>query len=188
MTGQILGRDKVEALLPPPFLMLVQCLPDLNSIRRRRRPRLDATTAPAARPASTVMRNRSHILNPANPKTLTGQHSNRSLRTGTRSPSLMPTRRPNTNMETGNALVLSHLRSGGSCLHSRVRGPLQTISLDMLAPGTPRNRLGTRQISNVNHRIVETGIDMGDTPAINLLSLFSHTNYPEKPAEPCARI
>jgi hypothetical protein len=125
------------------------------------------------------MRNRSHILNPTNPKTLTRQHSNRSLRTRTRSPSLMATRSPDTNMERSNPLILSHFGGGRCSLHRRVRSPLKTVSLDVLTTRAPRNRLGTSQIGNVNHRIIETGIDVRDAPAIYRLSLLRHdTNYP----------
>ena len=176
MAGQVLRGDEVEALFPPPLLMLVQCLPNLNGIRRERDPSLDATTAPATRPASTVMRNRSHVFNPADSETLTSQHSNCSLCTRTRSTRLMPAWRPNTNVETCDAFVLGNLRSGRCCLHSSIWGPLQSIGLDMLASSATRYCLSASQIGNVNHRIVKAGIDVGDPPSINLLlRLLCHT-------------
>jgi hypothetical protein len=176
VAGQVLRGDEVEALFPPPLLMLVQCLPNLNCIRRWRDLSLDATTATATRPASTVVRNWSHILNPADSETLTSQHSNCSLCTRTRSTRLMPAWRPNTNVETSNAFVLGNLRSGRSCLHSRIWGPLQSIGLDMLATSASRDCFSASQISNVNHCVVKTGIDVGNPPSINLLlRLLCHT-------------
>ncbi len=181
MTGQILRCDKVETLLAPPFLVLVQCLPDLNSIRHRKRPRLDATTPATARPTSPIVRDRSNVLYPADPKTLTCQHSNGSLRTWTRGPSLVTARSADSNVEARDALVLCHLSSSSRSLHSRVRSPLQAISLDMLTTRATGHCLRTSQISNVNHRIIEAGIDVGYTPTINLLGFLCHTGIPGSP-------
>ena len=146
--------------------------------------RLDAATATAARPSGTIMGNRSHVLDSSDPETLTRQHSNRRLRTRTRSPGLVAARSPNTNMERSNPLILSHLRSGRGCLHSRIGSTLKTVSLDMLTTSTSRNSLGTSQISNVNHRIVEAGVDVRDSPMVHLLGLVyllcHDTNYPEE--------
>ena len=147
--------------------------------------RLDAATATAARPSGTIMRNRSHVLDSSDPETLTRQHSNRRLRTRTRSPGLVAARSPNTNMERSNPLILSHLRSGRGCLHSRIGSTLKTVSLNMLPTGTPRNSLSTSQIGDVNHRIVEAGVDVRDSPMVDLLGLVyllrHDTNYPEEP-------
>jgi len=133
--------------------------------------RLDAATATAARPSGTIMRNRSYVLDSSDPETLTRQHPNRGLRTGTRSPSFVAARSPDTNMERSDPLILSHLRSGRSGLHGRIGSALKTVSLNMLPTGTPRNSLGTRQISDVNHSIVEAGVDVRDSPVVYLLGL-----------------
>jgi len=131
------------------------------------------------------MRNRSYVLDSSDPETLTSQHPNRGLRTRTRSPGLVATRSPNTNMERSNPLILSHLRSGSSSLHRRIRSTLKTVSLNMLPTGTPRNSLSTSQIGDVNHRIVEAGVDVRDSPMVDLLGLVyllrHDTNYPEEP-------
>src|SRR5438094_7166382 len=156
-------------------------------IRRTGKPpmRLDAATATAARPSGTIMRNRGHILYSSDPETLTRQHPNRGLRTRTRSPGLVATRSPDTNMERSDPLILSHFRSGRGGLHGRIGSTLETVSLNMLPTGTPRNSLGTRQISDVNHSIVEAGVDVRYPPVVYLLGLVNllrhDTNYPEEP-------
>ena len=147
--------------------------------------RLDAATATAARPSGTIMRNRGHILDSSDPETLTRQHPNRGLRTRTRSPGLVATRSPDTNMERSDPLILSHLRSGRGGLHGRIGSTLETVGLNMLPTGTPRNSLSTSQIGDVNHRIVEAGVDVRDSPMVDLLGLVyllrHDTNYPEEP-------
>ncbi len=131
------------------------------------------------------MRNRSYVLDSSDPETLTSQHPNRGLRTRTRSPGLVATRSPNTNMERSNPLILSHLRSGSSSLHRRIRSTLKTVSLNMLTTGASGNSLSTSQIGDVNHRIVEAGVDVRDSPMVDLLGLVyllrHDTNYPEEP-------
>ena len=131
------------------------------------------------------MRNRSYVLDSSDPETLTSQHPNRGLRTRTRSPGLVATRSPNTNMERSNPLILSHLRSGRGCLHSRIGSTLKTVSLDMLTTSASGNSLSTGQIGDVNHRIVEAGVDVRDSPMVDLLGLVyllrHDTNYPEEP-------
>jgi len=147
--------------------------------------RLDAATATAARPSGTIMRNRGHILDSSDPETLTRQHPNRGLRTRTRSPGLVATRSPDTNMERSDPLILSHFRSGRGGLHGRIGSTLETVGLNMLPTGTPRNSLSTSQIGDVNHRIVEAGVDVRDSPMVDLLGLVyllrHDTNYPEEP-------
>src|SRR5207249_11912744 len=109
--------------------MLADYPPDLTGIGRGRKLpiRLDAATTTAAWPTSAIMGNRSHVLDSSDPETLTRQHSNRRLRTRTRTPGLVAALSPNTNMESSNALILSHLRSGGRRLHSRLRRPYQPV-------------------------------------------------------------
>src|SRR5213594_1653616 len=147
--------------------------------------RLDAATATAARPSGTIMRNRSYVLDSSDPETLTRQHPNRGLRTGTRSPSFVAARSPDTNMERSDPLILSHFRSGRGCLHSRIGSTLKTVSLNMLTTGASGNSLSTSQIGDVNHRIVEAGVDVRDSPMVDLLGLVyllrHDTNYPEEP-------
>src|SRR5207245_6097398 len=108
------------------------------------------------------------------------QHSDRCLGAGTRGPSSVTSRCTNTDMERSDSLVFRNLCSSRSCLHCRVRGPLQSISLHMLTPCTTRNRLCTSQIGNVNHGIVEARVDVGDSPVVcRLLSLLRHDlDYP----------
>ena len=147
--------------------------------------RLDAATATAARPSGTIMRNRSYVLDSSDPETLTRQHPNRGLRTRTRSPGLVATRSPDTNMERSDPLILSHFRSGRGGLHGRIGSTLETVGLNMLPTGTPRNSLSTSQIGDVNHRIVEAGVDVRYPPVVDLLGLVNllrhDTNYPEEP-------
>ena len=147
--------------------------------------RLDAATATAARPSGTIMRNRGHILDSSDPETLTRQHPNRGLRTGTRSPSFVAARSPDTNMERSDPLILSHFRSGRSSLHCCIGSTLKTVGLNVLPTGTPRNSLSTSQIGDVNHRIVEAGVDVRYPPVVYLLGLVNllrhDTNYPEEP-------
>jgi hypothetical protein len=184
MTRNVLRRNQVEAFFSPPLLMLCHYVTDLRSVRRRGKllGRLDASAASATRSTSPIMGNRRDILNPANPEPMTCQHSDRGLGSRTRGPSSMTPRRSNTDMERGYPLIFRNL--GGSCsgLHRRVRGPLQSISLHMLTPSTTGDRLRTSKIRNVDHRVVETGVDMGDSPMIcRLLSLLRHDlYYPEK--------
>jgi len=135
--------------------------------------RLDATTATAARPTSTIMWNRSYVLDSSDPETLTRQHSNRRLRPWTRSPGLVASWSPDANMERSDPLVLGDLCSRRSGLHGCIWGPLKTVSLDMLTTSTPRNSLGTRQISDVNHSIVEAGVDVRYPPVVYLLGLVN---------------
>ncbi len=147
--------------------------------------RLDAATATAARPSGTIMRNRSYVLDSSDPETLTRQHPNRGLCTGTRSPSFVAARSPDTNMERSDPLILSHFRSGRSSLHCCIGSTLKTVGLDMLTTSTPRNRLSACQIGNVNHCVVEAGVDVRDSPVVHLLGLVyllrHDTNYPEEP-------
>src|SRR5919109_229168 len=156
--------------------MPAQYLPDLNGIRRRRKPqkRLDATTASATRPTGPIMRDRSHIFNSANAKTVTCQHTDRGLSTGTRGPSFVASRRTDTNMERSDPLVLRDLSGSGRGLHRSIRGPLQTVRFDVLTSRAPRDCLSTRQVRDVDHCVIEAGIDVGDSPAIDLLSLLCH--------------
>jgi hypothetical protein len=182
MTRNIFRSDQVETFLSSPLLMLVHQLPDLRSVGRGRKllERLDASAAPTTGSTSPVVGNRRNILDPTNSEPMTSQHSDRCLSTGTRSPSTMTSRGPNTNMERGYSLVLRNLRGGRGCLHGSVWGPLQSISLHMLTPCATRDRLGASQISNVNHGIVEAGVDVGDSPMIcRLLRFLRHDlDYP----------
>jgi len=95
------------------------------------------------------------------------------------------TRSPDTNMERSDPLILSHFRSGRGGLHGRIGSTLETVGLNMLPTGTPRNSLSTSQIGDVNHRIVEAGVDVRDSPMVDLLGLVyllrHDTNYPEEP-------
>src|SRR5213593_367071 len=167
--------------------MLAHYPPDLTGIGRGRKLpiRLDAATATAARPAGAIMGNRSHVLDSSDPETLTSQHPNRGLRTRTRSPGLVAARSPNTNMERSNPLILSHFRSGRGGLHGRIGSTLETVGLNMLTTGASGNSLSTSQIGDVNHRIVEAGVDVRDSPMVDLLGLVyllrHDTNYPEEP-------
>ena len=166
--------------------MLAYYLSDLSCVRRRGklRCRLDAPTASAARPARPIVRDRSHILNPTDPKTLTRQHPDRCLRARTWSPSLVTSRSANADVERSNPFVLRHLRSSRGCLHCSIRCPLETVRLDVLTTSTPRDSLSTSQIGNVNHSIVETGIDVGDPPPIYCLGFLGHIDLSERLPRP----
>ena len=97
----------------------------------------------------------------------------------------MATRSPDANMERSDPLVLGNFRSSCGGLHSCIRGPLKTVSLDMLTTSASGNSLSTSQIGDVNHRIVEAGVDVRDSPMVDLLGLVyllrHDTNYPEEP-------
>jgi hypothetical protein len=139
---------------------------------------LDTATASSTRPTSTVMRNRRNILNSSDAESMSSQHSDRGLRPGTRSPRSMTSRRANSNMERGDSLVFRDLCGSSGCLHCRIWGTLQSVSLDMLTPCAARDRLSTSQICNVNHSVVEARIDVGDSPVIRWhLSLLRHDLY-----------
>jgi len=157
MTCHVLRRNQIQALFSPPLLMFTDYLPDLRSVGRwgKLQGRLDAPAAPATGSTSPVVRDRGDILDPTNPEPMTSQHSDRRLGTGTRSPGSMTSRCTNTDMQRSDSLVFRNLCSSRGRLHCRVRGPLQSISLHMLTPRTPRNRLCTSQVGNVNHGIVE---------------------------------
>jgi hypothetical protein len=157
MTRDILRSDQVEAFFGAPLLMLVHQLPNLRSVGRGRKllERLDTSAAATTRSTSPVVGNRCNILDPTNSEPMTSQHSDRCLGTWTRCPSAMTSRCSNTNMERGYSLVFRNLCGGRSCLHRRVRGPLQSISLHMLTPCTARNGFCTSQVGNVNHGVVE---------------------------------
>ena len=55
----------------------------------------------------------------------------------------------------------------------------------MLTTSASGNSLSTGQIGDVNHRIVEAGVDVRDSPMVDLLGLVyllrHDTNYPEEP-------
>src|SRR6266487_416020 len=147
--------------------------PDLTGIGRGRKLpiRLDAATTTAARPTSAIMGNGSHVLDSSDPETLTRQHPNRGLRAWTGGPGLVAARSPDTNMERSDPLILSHFRGGRGSLHSSIRGPLKTVSLNMLTTSASGNSLSTGQIGNVHHRIIEAGVDVRDSPMVDLLGL-----------------
>src|SRR5207249_12253125 len=92
--------------------MLADYPPDLTGIGRGRKLpiRLDAATTTAAWPTSAIMENLTHVLYSSDPETLTRQHSNRRLRTRTRSPALVTVRFLNTNKTICILIILCHLR------------------------------------------------------------------------------
>jgi hypothetical protein len=126
------------------------------------------------------MGNGCNILYSTNSESMASQHSDRRLSTGTRGTCSVTSRGSNTNMERCDSFVFRNLCGSSGCLHCRVWGPLQTVSLHMLTPCAARDGLCTSKIGNVDHGVVEAGIDVSDSPMIcRLLSLLRHDlDYP----------
>lgn len=129
------------------------------------------------RPSSSIMRNWRNILNAADSETCTREHSDSRLRTGTRCSCLVASRSSDPNVQRGYSTILGDSRSCPCSLHCGIRRTLKTVSLNMLTSSASRNCLSPAQISYVNQRIVEGGIDVCDTPALNSF-LLRHSSSP----------
>lgn len=157
MASYVLRRNKIQALIGPPALMLVQDLPNLDGIRRESSTlsSLDSASASTPRPTRSIMRDRRNILDPTDPKPMTSKHSDRGLRSRTRCPGTVTARSSHTNMKRGNSLVLRGLGGGRGGLHRGIWRPLKSISLDVLASSAPRDCLSSGEVGYVDHGVVE---------------------------------
>jgi hypothetical protein len=128
---------------------------------------LDASSSASARSARSVMRNRSDVFDPADPKARSSKHAYRCLRARARRSRPVPPRGPHPNVEGGNSSILRCSRSGTRRLHRRVWGALKPVCLHVLPAGTSRNSLRSSEVSNVHQCVVERGVYVRDTPTLN---------------------
>jgi hypothetical protein len=137
---------------------------------------LDPATASTARTTSSIVRNWCYVLYSADSETVAGEHSDRRLRSWTRSPSSMTAWGSYSNVERGDSFVFCSFGCGGSGLHCGVGRSLESVGFDVLSSGASGYCLGPREICYVDHCVVEGGVDVGDSPSVRrCLSLLRHT-------------
>jgi len=130
---------------------------------------LDTPSSASARSARSVVRNRSDILDPADPKAGSSQHPYRCLRARARRSCPVPSWSSYSNVEGGNSSILRCSRGGTRRLHRSVRGTLKPVCLHVLPARTSRNSLRSSEVSNVHQCVVERGVYVRDTPTFNTL-------------------
>ena len=160
IAGHVLRWYKVETLLRPPFLVLVDEPADLCAVARAWsapgfRAGLDSSSAASPGSTGSVVGYRCDVFDSTDAEAVASEHSDSCLCAGTWGPCPMSPGCSYPDVERGYALVLGYFGRGGRGLHCRVRCSLQTVRLDMLPTGTSRYRLGTGQVGDMDHCVVE---------------------------------
>ncbi len=120
------------------------------------------------------MGNRCYVLYTPYPEPLSCKHSDGGLRPRSGGSGHMASRCSHSDVKRSYPLVLRNLCSCRSSLHSRVRGALQPIRFDVLAPSTTGNCFRSSEVGDMDMRIVERGVDVGYAPSILGLRLIGH--------------
>jgi hypothetical protein len=142
---------------------------------------LDSSTASTAGPSGSIVRDRCHVLYSSDSETVTSEHSDRGLRSRTRSPSAMSTRRSYSDVKRGNSLVFRGLGCCGCCLHCGVWCSLESVGFHVLSSCASGYCLGACEVCYVDHGVVEGGVDVGYSPSVRrCLRLLRHAELPDK--------
>jgi hypothetical protein len=128
---------------------------------------LHSSTAPAARASGSVMRDWCNVFYPSYSETRSSKHAYCRLRARTRRSSLVTSRSSHSDVERSYASIFGNSSSCSSRLHCGVWRPLKTVSLNVLSPCAAGYCFSATQIGDVNKGIVERGVDVCDTPALN---------------------
>src|SRR6266700_215292 len=116
---------------------------------------LDSATAATAGSSGPIVWDWCDVFYSSNSKPVTGEHSDRGLRSGTRGPSTVTDWSSDSNVKRGNSCVVYGLRCCRRHLHSGVRCPLKSVCLDMLSSGDSGYCLGDCDVCYVDHGVVE---------------------------------
>src|SRR6266568_5241641 len=116
---------------------------------------LDSATAATAGSSGPIVWDWCDVFYSSNSKPVTGEHSDRGLRSGTRGPSTVTAWSSYSNVKRGNSFVFCCLGGCRSGLHRGVRCPLKSVCLDMLSSGASGYCLGACEVCYVDHGVVE---------------------------------
>src|SRR5438876_11476934 len=127
---------------------------------------LDSATASTAGPSGPIVRDRCHVFYSSDSEPVTGEHSDRSLRSGTRRSSTMSTGSSYSNVKRSNSLIYCGL--GGCCsgMHRSVRCPLESVGLYVLSPGASGHCLRVCEVGYVDLGVVAGCVAVGYSPSL----------------------
>src|SRR6266702_5199967 len=141
---------------------------------------LDSATAATAGSSGPIVWEWCDVFYSSNSKTVTGEHSDRGLRSGTRGPSTMSARRSYPDMERSNSFVFCCL--GGCCsgLHRSIGCSLESVGFHVLSSSATGYCLCACEVCYVDHGVVEGRVDVGYSPSVRrCLRLLRHAELPD---------
>merc|ERR1712133_59492 len=130
---------------------------------------LETATASSALSARAVGRNGSDIFDTADLHAGTRESPERRLGAGTGSARAHATRGAETNVKGVDAQNFASLGDVLSGQHSGIGGGLVSVGFDLHSSGDATDGFASRNVGHVDKRIVEGGVDVGDTEDVDAL-------------------
>ena len=138
--------------------------------------RLYASAATATRSTGAVMGYGGHVFNSADSETRSREHPDGCLRSRAGRSRLVAPRCSDSDVKGCDSPVLRYSSRCSGCLHRSIRRSLKSVCLHMLSPRASRYGLSAAEVGDVNERIVERRVDVGDTPALRDFLLGHQVN------------